>query len=105
MTLVYIAAPLLFLGLIMWTRGLIYTLKPEGGMAQKRKRRNLKLGFTTDMKVFGRKVRRLGFMISIVAGGLLAWCFSDTGDQSASGADQASESASKSSAPSAQPAQ
>lgn len=78
MILVYIAAPLLLLGVTMWIRGMVYTLKPEGSMAQKRKRRNLKLGFTTDMKIFGRKVRRLGFMISIVAGGLLAWHFSDT---------------------------
>ena len=81
MILLGISIPMLLLGLTMWTRGLIYTLKPEGGMAQKRKRKNLKLGFTTDMKIFGRKVRRLGFMISLVAGGLLAWHFSATTGQ------------------------
>jgi hypothetical protein len=71
--LIWFAAPLLALGLTMYTRGLIYTLRPKGRMAEKRKKRNLKVGFTTDMEVFGRKVRRVGFLLSLVAGGLLAW--------------------------------
>lgn len=71
--MIWVALPLLLLGLTMYARGLIYTLRPSGGMAEKRKKKNLKYGFTTDMAVFGRKVRRLGFIVSLVAGGLLAW--------------------------------
>ena len=57
----------------MYTRGLIYTLKPDGAMALKRQKKNLKYGMTTDMLVFGRKVRRLGFMITLLCGGILAY--------------------------------
>ena len=71
--MLYVAIPLLALGLVMFTRGLIYTLKPDGKMAEKRKRRNLKVGFTTDMRVFGRKVRRTGFLLALIGGGLCAW--------------------------------
>jgi hypothetical protein len=56
------------LGGTMFFRGLIYTLKPDGAMALKRKQVNLRRGFTTDMKVFGRKVRRLGFIIASIGG-------------------------------------
>ena len=66
-------ALILLLGVTMFTRGLIYTLKPEGKMAEKRRRRNLKVGFTTDMKLFGRKVRRLGFLLSLIGAGLIGW--------------------------------
>jgi hypothetical protein len=59
------------LGGTMFLRGLIYTLKPDGAMALKRKQVNLRRGFTTDMKVFGRKVRRLGFIIASVGGLML----------------------------------
>lgn len=71
--LLYVGLPILLLGLTMLTRGWIYTLKPNGKMAEKRKRRNLKVGFTTDMKLFGRKIRRLGLLISIVGSGLIGW--------------------------------
>lgn len=75
--LLYVGAPVLLYGLLMMTRGWIYTFRPDGKMAQKRKRRNLKVGFTTDMKLFGRKVRRLGLMLAIVGGGLLSWKLSE----------------------------
>jgi hypothetical protein len=71
--MLYVGIPILLLGLMMMTRGWIYTLRPDGKMAEKRKRRNLKVGFTTDMKLFGRKVRRLGLMLAIVGGGVLSW--------------------------------
>lgn len=74
--MIYAGAVFLLLGLTMWTRGMIYTLRPDGKIAEKRKKKNLKYGFTTDMKVFGRKVRRLGFMIVLVGGGMVAWHFS-----------------------------
>jgi hypothetical protein len=73
--IVYVGAAFLALGATMYTRGLIYTIWPDSKMAEKRKRRNLKIGFPTDMKLFGRKVRRLGFMILLVGGGLLGWHF------------------------------
>lgn len=69
----YVGGFVLALGLIMWTRGLIYTLRPNGKIAEKRKRKNLKYGFTTDMKRFGRKVRRLGFLLSLTGAGVVAW--------------------------------
>jgi hypothetical protein len=71
--LLYVGTPILLVGLLMLTRGLIYTFNPNGKMAEKRKRRNLKVGFTTDMKLFGRKVRRLGLMIAIVGGAMVGW--------------------------------
>lgn len=78
--LVYVGVPVLLFGVLMLARGWIYTLWPEGKMAQKRKRRNLKVGFTTDMKLFGRKVRRLGLMIALVGGALLGWSLSERAD-------------------------
>lgn len=68
----YVGLPLLLLGMTMWTRGLIYVLKPDGKMAEKRKRKNIKVGFTTDMRVFGRKVRRVGFLLTLIA---IALCY------------------------------
>ena len=76
MVLVYLGAPIFLLGLMMLARGWIYTLRPNGKMAEKRKRRNLKVGFTTDMKLFGRKVRRLGLILSIVGSALVGWHYS-----------------------------
>ena len=61
-----------FLGLVMCIRGWIYTLQPEGAIARKRQQKNMRLGFTTDMRLFGRKIRRLGLFIAIL-GGFLAW--------------------------------
>jgi hypothetical protein len=70
----YIAGtPLLVLGLIMLVRGWVYTLRPDGAMAMKRKQRNLRVGFPTDMKRFGRRVRRLGLILSLIGGGLVGW--------------------------------
>ncbi len=65
--------PCVLLGLTMMTRGWVYTLRPDGAMAAKRKKVNLKRGFTTDMKVFGRKVRRLGLMLALVGGLVVGW--------------------------------
>lgn len=84
--LLYVGVPVLLFGLMMLARGWIYSFWPEGKMAQKRKRRNLKVGFTTDMKLFGRKVRRLGLMISLVGGALLGWSLSEEADTAATSA-------------------
>lgn len=71
--MVYVAGAFLLLGATMMTRGWIYTLWPDGKVAEKRKRRNLKIGFPTDMKLFGRKVRRLGFILVVIGGGILGF--------------------------------
>jgi hypothetical protein len=82
--------PLLLLGATMMTRGWIYTLRPDGAMAEKRKKVNLKRGFTTDMKLFGRKVRRLGLMLVLVGGTLVGWQASHRADGGATTAVQGS---------------
>lgn len=68
---------LLFVGGVMAARGLIYGLRPEGAIAEKRRRKNLKYGMPTDMRVFGRRVRRLGVLVALAGGWLLAWELSD----------------------------
>jgi hypothetical protein len=72
--------PLLLLGLTMLVRGWVYSLRPHGAMAEKRKKVNLKRGFTTDMAVFGRKVRRLGLMLALLGGTLVGWQASHRAD-------------------------
>ena len=79
----YVGAPVLVYGLLMLTRGWIYTVRPEGKVAQRRKRRNLKLGFTTDMALFGRKVRRLGLLIALAGGAMVGWAMSERVDAAA----------------------
>lgn len=84
MALVVIGGPLALLGVIMMVRGWVYTLRPDGPMAKKRQKVNLKRGFTTDMRVFGRKVRRLGLFLLLVGGTMIGW-------QRASAADTAAD--------------
>lgn len=84
--LLYVGAPVLVFGLLMLARGWIYTFWPEGKLAQKRKRRNLKVGFTTDMALFGRKVRRLGLLIALAGGAMVGWSMSERVDAAAAGA-------------------
>ena len=73
MVLFILGGPLLALGLAMMTRGWIYTLRPDGKIAEKRKRKNLQIGFPTDMKLFGRKVRRVGLLLALAGGGMIGW--------------------------------
>ena len=68
-----VGVPLSLLGLTMMVRGWVYTLHPDGAMASKRKKVNLKRGFTTDMKLFGRKVRRLGLILMLLGAFLVGW--------------------------------
>jgi hypothetical protein len=82
MALLVIGIPFALLGATMMVRGWVYTLRPDGAMAKKRQKVNLKRGFTTDMKVFGRKVRRLGLMLLLVGATMIGW-------QRASAADDA----------------
>ena len=63
-----VCAVLFLLGLVMSIRGWVYSLKPEGAMARKRQQKNMRLGFTSDMKIFGRKIRRLGYILMALSG-------------------------------------
>ena len=71
--MLYFAIPLLVIGGLMVLRGSIYGLWPEGAIAKKRQQRNLRSGFTTDMSAFGRRVRRLGGLMVLVALTLIGW--------------------------------
>lgn len=66
-------ALLLAIGAAMYARGLIYTLRPTGRIAEKRKRKNLKYGMPTDMSLFGRRLRRLAFLVALAGAWLVAW--------------------------------
>ena len=73
--MIYVACVFFLLGLTMMVRGSVYIMRPESKMTEKRKRRNLKVGFTTDMKLFGKKVRRTGFIVALVGAGICGWNF------------------------------
>lgn len=57
---------ILVLGLPFLIRGWIFFLRPEHPISLQAKERNLRMGLETDMKIWGRKVRRLGFLICSV---------------------------------------
>lgn len=59
------------LGLPFLIRGWIFYLRPEHAVSLKARERNMRLGMETDMKKWGRRVRRMGFIICLT-GGLLA---------------------------------
>lgn len=61
------------LGLPFLIRGWIFSLRPESKTSLQAKERNLRLGLETDMTVWGRKVRRLGFLLVAIGAGLLTW--------------------------------
>lgn len=61
------------LGLPFFVRGWIFTLRPDGSVAANAKERNLRLGLETDMKKWGRRVRRLGLILLLIGGALIAW--------------------------------
>jgi hypothetical protein len=75
-----LGVPFALLGLTMMVRGWVYTVRPDGPMAARRKQRNLQRGFTTDMKIFGRKVRRLGLILSLLGAFLIGWQASHRAD-------------------------
>ena len=63
--------PLSLFGALAFTRGWIYTLRPEGPMAIKRREKNIDKGFPSDMKYFGKRVRRFGYLCLLIGGGLI----------------------------------
>ncbi len=68
-----IGAVIVLFALPFLIRGWIFTLKPEGTLSSKAKERNMRLGLETDMKKWGRRVRRFGFLLTLIGGGLCAW--------------------------------
>ena len=69
--MMYVSIPFFLLGLTMMIRGTIYIARPDGEMALKRQKRNLKVGFSTDMTVFGQRVRRIGLIMALIGGLIL----------------------------------
>ena len=68
-----LGAVILTVGLPFLVRGWIFFLRPEGKISRAARERNLRLGLETDMKTWGRKVRRFGFLPVVVGGGLTYW--------------------------------
>lgn len=64
---------LALLGVPFLIRGWIFTLKPEHALSLRAKERNMRLGLETNMKVWGRRVRRIGFILCTTGGLLIAW--------------------------------
>lgn len=63
---------LILLGLPFLIRGWIFTLRPESSVSLRARERNLRLGLETDMKRWGRRVRRLGLLLVLAGGALVA---------------------------------
>jgi hypothetical protein len=61
------------LGLPFLIRGWLFTLKPEHAVSLRAKERNMRLGLETNMKVWGRRVRRIGFILCTTGTALIAW--------------------------------
>lgn len=64
---------LICVGGVMMVRGSIYRWRPDGAMAEKRRRKNLRYGMTTDMSAFGGRVRRAGYLVALAGAWLVAW--------------------------------
>jgi hypothetical protein len=71
MILASIGALLAVLGLPFFVRGLIFTLRPEHPISLSARERNLRLGLEVDMRIWGRKVRRFGFLLLAIGGVLI----------------------------------
>jgi len=72
MILTVLGAIFAFLGLPFFIRGLGLTLAPESARSLAIRERNLRRGLETDMKVWGRRVRRFGVLLLLIGGGLIA---------------------------------
>jgi hypothetical protein len=64
---------LALLGLPFLFRGWMFTLKPEHAISLRAKERNMRLGLETNMRLWGRRVRRIGFILVTSGGALIAW--------------------------------
>jgi hypothetical protein len=68
-----IGAVFLLVGLPFLVRGWIFTLKPAHAVSLKAKERNMRMGLETDMKAWGRRVRRFGTILVAIGIGLSVW--------------------------------
>ncbi len=68
-----IGVVLLLVGLPFLVRGWIFTLRPEHAVSVKAKERNMRMGLETDMKAWGRRVRRFGTILVAIGIGLAVW--------------------------------
>jgi len=64
-------ALLVLFGLPFLVRGWIFSLKPEHPVTLKARERNLRIGMETDMKKWGRRVRRFGLLLCTIGGVLV----------------------------------
>lgn len=60
-------------GVPFLARGWIFTLRPEHPISTRARERNMRLGLETDMRLWGRRVRRMGFLIFVSGSALAAW--------------------------------
>jgi hypothetical protein len=65
-----IGSLIVLVGLPFLIRGWIFFLRPEHAISKQAQERNLRLGLETDMKRWGRRVRRMGFLIVAVGAAL-----------------------------------
>ena len=89
MILTYIGGAICAFGVAMVLRAAIYMAAPTSRMAVKRKRRNLKLGFTTDMRVFGRKVLQVGLFFALLGAFVIGWQLSGEAEETGAPVDAA----------------
>jgi hypothetical protein len=68
-----VGAIVFLLGLPFLVRGWIFSLKPDHPTSLKAKERNMRMGLETDMKAWGRRVRRFGTILVVIGAGLAAW--------------------------------
>ena len=82
---VVLGAFFLWVGGVMMFRGWFYSLRPDAPRTIKRKAKNVELGLPTDMRVFGRKVRRLGTILVALGSALASspwWSLTSSGGTS-----------------------
>src|SRR5262249_2943366 len=60
-------------GLPFLIRGWLFTLKPAHAISLRAKERNMRLGLETDLKRWGRRVRRIGFIRCGIGTALILW--------------------------------
>jgi hypothetical protein len=70
---IVIGSILTILGVPFLIRGWVFTLKPEHAISLRAKERNMRLGLETNIKLWGRRVRRIGFILCSIGGALIAW--------------------------------
>ena len=68
-----IGSILVLLGLPFFIRGWIFFLAPESSVSKRAQERNLRMGLETDMKRWGRRVRRFGLLLLAIGGALGYW--------------------------------